>query len=142
MDNNFRSAVSHVLADSFVSLLVVLAVVISGNVKNCAFLDPLVGIIGSFVIISWAYTLVIDTSHTLLDMNPDLDMTRKLRARLEKDRSTTTLDLHVWRLGPGHLGAIVSVVTDVPRDVDYYRRKIRAFKAISHLTLEVRQKKE
>lgn len=133
---------SHVLADSIVSMLVVLALVIAGNVRNCEFLDPLVGIIGAFVIISWAYTLVCDTTHTLLDMNPDIDMTRKLRARLEKDGSTTLLDLHIWRLGPGHLGAIVSVLTAVPRNNEYFHRKIRAFKAISHLTIEIKQKKK
>jgi Co/Zn/Cd efflux system component len=121
-------------------MLVVVAVVIAGNVPNCLWLDPAVGILGSFVIISWAYTLLYDTSQTLLDMSPDIDMTHKLRARLEKIRGTTLLDLHVWRLGPGHLGAIVSVVTEVPRDTEYYRRKISAFKAISHLTVEIQQR--
>lgn len=47
-------------------------------------------------------------------------------------------DLHLWRLGPGHLGAIVSVATDTPREDAYYRNKLRQFTALSHLTLEIR----
>jgi len=138
-DNNFRAAVIHVVMDAIVSVLVIIAIALAGNVPGCLFLDPLVGIIGAFVILSWSYTLLVDTSHTLLDMNPDMKMTDKLRQKLERD-GTSVADLHVWRLGPGHLGTIVSVLTKVPgRSVEYYRRRLRGFKAIKHLTVEVRK---
>jgi hypothetical protein len=41
-------------------------------------------------------------------------------------------------LGPGHLGAIVSVVTLSQRGEEYYRAKIARFRSLSHLTIEVR----
>ena len=47
-------------------------------------------------------------------------------------------DLHLWRLGPGHLGAIVSVVTRSQRREDYYRGRMARFRSLSHLTIEVR----
>jgi hypothetical protein len=40
-------------------------------------------------------------------------------------------------LGPGHLGAIVSVVTAKPREADYYRSRLARFASLSHLTVEV-----
>src|SRR5208337_2838648 len=40
-------------------------------------------------------------------------------------------------LGPGHLGAIVSVVTAKPREADYYRNRLAHFTSLSHLTVEV-----
>ena len=46
-------------------------------------------------------------------------------------------DLHVWRLGPGHLGAIVSVATASGRDAKFYRERLAQFRALSHLTVEV-----
>jgi Co/Zn/Cd efflux system component len=46
-------------------------------------------------------------------------------------------DLHLWRLGPGHLGAIVTVATDKRRDPAYYRRRLERFHDLSHLTVEV-----
>ena len=47
-------------------------------------------------------------------------------------------DLHLWRLGPGHLGAVVSVVTnDVKRDQRFFHKRLRRFRSLSHLTIEV-----
>jgi Co/Zn/Cd efflux system component len=47
-------------------------------------------------------------------------------------------DLHLWRLGPGHLGAIVSITTREERGTDYYRSRLTRFRSLSHLTIEVR----
>ena len=99
-------------------------------------MDPLAGIVGSFVIASWAYGLVRDTGSILLDMNPDRLMADKLREAIE-DEGDRLADLHLWRLGPGHLGAIVSVVTTTQRGADYYRAKLVRFRSLSHLTIEV-----
>jgi Co/Zn/Cd efflux system component len=49
IDNNFRAALIHVLADAIVSVFVIVALVIVGNVKNTMFLDPLVAVIGFLV---------------------------------------------------------------------------------------------
>ena len=54
----------------------------------------------------------------------------------EGDRLT---DIHVWRLGPGHLGAIVSVETASQRGAEYYRARLARFETVSHLTIEVAQ---
>jgi Co/Zn/Cd efflux system component len=101
-------------------------------------MDPLAGIIGAFVIASWAFGLIRDTGAILLDMNPDRDMAETLRRTIE-DEGDTLADLHLWRLGPGHLGAILSVGTRTARDPDYYRARLQGFRALSHLTVEVRQ---
>ena len=70
-------------------------------------MDPLAGIIGACVIASWSYGLIRDTGAILLDMNPDRNMASKVRQAVEGDGDQLA-DLHLWRLGPGHLGAIVS----------------------------------
>jgi len=46
--------------------------------------------------------------------------------------------LHLWRLGPGHLGAILSVVTDQPRGADFYHARLGKLGRFSHVTVEVR----
>ena len=46
-------------------------------------------------------------------------------------------DLHLWRLGPGHLGAIVTVATREARTASYYRNRLAGFPSLSHLTIEV-----
>jgi len=69
-------------------------------------------------------------------MNPDRDMAPRLRETVEADGDQLA-DLHLWRLGPGHPGAIVSVVTAQAREADYYRGRLARFPSLSHLTVEV-----
>ncbi len=101
-------------------------------------MDPLAGIVGAFVIASWSFGLIRDTGAILLDMNPDRRMADNLRSAIESEGDQLA-DLHLWRLGPGHLGAILSVVTPTQRGEAYYRGKMARFRALSHLTIEVRQ---
>jgi cation diffusion facilitator family transporter len=137
-DNNMRAAVVHVIADAAVSVLVIVGLLLARSF-GWLWMDPLAGIIGAFVIASWSYGLVRDTGAILLDMNPDQAMANKLRQVIETEGDQLA-DLHLWRLGPGHLGAIVSVVTGQAREADYYRNRLAQFKSLSHLTVEVARK--
>ncbi|MGN6749983.1 MAG: CDF family Co(II)/Ni(II) efflux transporter DmeF, partial [Xanthobacteraceae bacterium] len=100
-DNNLRAAVVHVLADAAVSILVIVGLVI-GRFFGWTWMDPAVGLVGAVVIAAWAYTLIRDTGAILLDMTPDRAMAERMRATIETDGDRLT-DLHLWRLGPGHL---------------------------------------
>lgn len=137
-DNNMRAAIVHVMADAAVSVLVIVGLLLA-RAFGWLWMDPLAGIIGSIVIASWSYALIRDTAAILLDMNPDRRMAGNMREAIESE-GDRLVDLHLWRLGPGHLGAIVSVVTAKARDVDYYRARLAHFKSLSHLTVEVLHK--
>ena len=48
------------------------------------------------------------------------------------------VDLYVWRLGLGHCGAVISVVSQVAqRGPAFYHALLRRFKALSHITVEI-----
>jgi cation diffusion facilitator family transporter len=134
-DNNMRAAVVHVIADAAVSVLVIVGLSLA-RAFGWLWMDPLAGIVGACVIASWSYGLIRDTGAILLDMNPDKAMATRLREAVEAEGDTLA-DLHLWRLGPGHLGAILSVVTATARGADYYRARLARFKSLSHLTIEV-----
>jgi cation diffusion facilitator family transporter len=134
-DNNMRAAVIHVIADAAVSVLVIVGLLLA-RVFGWLWMDPLAGTVGACVIASWSFGLVRDTGAILLDMNPDRPMADNLRQTIEGDGDKIA-DLHLWRLGPGHLGAIVSVNTCQARGPDYYRAKLARFHSLSHLTIEV-----
>ena len=136
-DNNMRAAFVHVAADAGVSVLAICGLLL-GRFFGWVFMDPVMGLIGALVIANWAYGLMRDTGSVLLDMNPDKDMTEELRRAIESGGDRLA-DLHVWRLGPGHLGAIISVLTDAPRDAEFYRSRLSRFRALSHVTIEVRR---
>ena len=134
-DNNMRAAVIHVMADAAVSILVIAGLLLA-RAFGWLWMDPLAGIVGACVIASWSYGLVRDTGAILLDMNPDRGLTEHLRQTLEQDGDRLG-DLHVWRLGPGHLAAVISVATPHDRDHRYYRDRLAGMPSLSHVTIEV-----
>ncbi len=136
-DNNMRAALIHVVADAAVSVLVIVGLLLA-RLFGWLWMDPLAGMIGACVIASWSFGLIRDTGAILLDMNPDQRMTDKMRQAIEND-GDVLVDLHLWRLGPGHLGAIVAISTSQPRGLAYYRSKLARFRSLSHLTIEVEQ---
>ena len=137
-DNNMRAAVIHVIADAAVSVLVIVGLLLA-RAFDWLWMDPLAGIIGSVVIASWSYGLIRDTGAILLDKNPDRSMATNLRQAVESEGDELA-DLHLWRLGPGHMGAIISVITTQEREVDYYRARLARFRSLSHLTVEILHK--
>src|SRR5580692_3830400 len=113
-DNNMRAAVVHVMADAAVSVLVIVGLLLA-RTFGWLWMDPLAGFIGALVIASWSVALIRDTGVILLDRMPDPGMADKVRATIESEGDQVT-DLHLWRLGPGHLGAIVSIATSAQRE--------------------------
>jgi cation diffusion facilitator family transporter len=134
-DNNMRAAVVHVIADAAVSVLVIAGLLLA-RAFGWLWMDPLAGFIGALVIASWSIALIRDTGAILLDRTPDPGMAEKVRLAIENEGDRVT-DLHLWRLGPGHLGAIVSVATSNRREPSHYRQRLAGFADLSHVTVEV-----
>ncbi len=134
-DNNLRAAVLHVMADAAVSIFVIVGLLLARGF-GWLWMDPLAGLVGAGVIASWSAGLIRDTGAVLLDMNPDRQITEALRRAIERD-GDRLVDLHLWRLGPGHLGAILSIETDSERDTSDYREAAMGVGRFSHLTVEI-----
>jgi Co/Zn/Cd efflux system component len=135
-DHNIRSAYIHVIADAAVSVLAIIGLLLA-RAFGWVWMDPLAGVIGALVIANWSWGLMRDTGGILVDMNVDNRMSENVRHVIE-DNGDTVLDLHVWRLGPGHMSAIVSVATDeARRNPGFYRAALKRFKGLSHVTIEV-----
>ena len=134
-DHNLRAAFVHVLADAAVSVLVIVGLV-AGWLFGLIWLDPLIGLVATAVILSWSWTLIRSAGAILLDASPDPALARKMTTRLEQG-SDRVSDLHLWRLGPGHLGAVISIVSHDPRTPEQYKRRLSGLADLSHVTIEV-----
>lgn len=134
-DHNFRSAFVHVVGDAFVSLLAIVGL-LAARYLGWIWMDPFMGLVGAGVIAAWSYALVRDTTRVLVDMTPDAALEARIRERIERD-GDRVCDLHLWRLGPGHLGAIITVATLRARDAAFYKARLRRFNDLSHVTVEV-----
>jgi cation diffusion facilitator family transporter len=134
-DHNLRAAFVHVLADAAVSVLIIVGLV-AGRFFGWIWMDPLMGLVATAVILSWSWTLIRSAGAILLDVCPDPALARKVAVRLEQG-SDRVSDLHLWRLGPGHLAAVISIVTHDPRSPEQYKRRLSGLAGLSHVTIEV-----
>ncbi|MCG5076776.1 CDF family Co(II)/Ni(II) efflux transporter DmeF [Paraburkholderia tagetis] len=135
-DHNIRSAYVHVIADAAVSVLAIIGLLLA-RAFGWVWMDPLAGVIGALVIANWSWGLMRDTGAILLDMNADRRMADNVRDVVEKN-GDAVLDLHVWRVGPGHMSAVVSVATSKAlRNPGFYHAALKRFKELSHVTVEI-----
>jgi cation diffusion facilitator family transporter len=136
-DHNLRAAFWHVMADALTSVLAIVGL-LSAWAYGWTWADPVIGIVGALVIAHWSFGLMRDAGAVLLDAAPDRALSRDIRSRLESG-SDRLSDLHVWRVGPGHHAAIVSLVSDSPQPVETYKARLADLHRLSHVTVEVQQ---
>jgi len=136
-DNNMRAAYVHVLADAGTSLLAIVALA-CGYFFGLAFLDPLCGVVGAFVIASWSYGLIRDSAMVLLDADSNPKRSSAIKEMIEEEMGARVADLHLWRLGPGHEGLIVSLVSPDATSAEQIKAALRKhYPDLSHVTVEV-----
>ena len=135
-DHNIRSAYLHVLADALTSILAIAALGM-GKYLGLNWMDPIMGLVGSVVIARWSVGLLRDTGRILMDIDPDAQKSRRAREILEGEAGVKVVDLHVWRLGPGHYGAIVALKAQDPAPPEHYKNRLAAMPELSHVTVEV-----
>jgi cation diffusion facilitator family transporter len=134
-DHNLRAAFAHVATDALTSVLAI-AGLSAGRLFGWTFMDPVVGLVGAGVIVLWAWKLARDSGAILLDVVPDPALALAIRARLEADGDHVS-DLHLWRLGPGHMGVIAALVTQRPQPPAVYKERLHGIEGLSHITVEV-----
>jgi len=136
-DMNLRAAYVHVMADAAVSVLAIVGL-LAGRQLGWVWMDAVMGLIGAGVIVNWSWGLARAASSTLLDLRADEVLAREIRERLEEGDDRIA-DLHLWRVGPGHSAAVLSVVSDAPQPPDVYKAKLAGLPGLSHVTVEVVQ---
>jgi cation diffusion facilitator family transporter len=137
-DHNLRAAYLHVLADALTSVLALAALAL-GRFVGASWLDPAMGLVGAAVIARWSVLLARDTGRVLVDVAPEGSVAAAIRTAVEARGGERVSDLHLWRVGPGHVAAIVSVVSDRGSSAEEVRAAIAQVPGVAHLTVEVRR---
>ena len=134
-DHNLRAAYVHVLADALTSMLAI-AGLTAAWLLGWLWIDAVVALAGTLVILSWAAGLVRSAGAVLLDAVPDAMLAHLVRERIEVGGDRVS-DLHIWQVGPGHAALMVSVVADAPQPPAVYKQRLRGVPGLSHVTVEV-----
>ena len=138
-DNNLRAAFIHVASDVVVSVLVIIGL-FAARALGWLWLDPAVGLLGATMVAIWAANLMRSAAAILLDMSPDPTLAGKIAQRLERNGDRIS-DLHLWRVGPGHIAGIISLVCERPEEPAHYKRLLADVPGLSHLTIEIEQRR-
>jgi len=136
MDLNLKSAYIHVIADALTSILAI-AALLGAKFLHINWLDPAMGILGAFLILRWAYYLLKETAHILLDRQGDMALGSKIREIIEADNESKVSDLHVWQVSQGSYACIVSIVTASDKSYPHYRMLLEGIPQLAHITVEV-----
>ena len=136
-DHNHKSALIHVIADAFTSVLAIIAL-ISGKYFSWNWADPVMGVVGSLVILKWAYGLCKATVWELLDGNSKVIKEESIIDIFKDDPDVEITDLHIWRIAPSAHACEVMLYNNNPRGSEYYREKIQKKYQIEHLIIEER----
>ena len=132
-DNNFRSAYFHILADALTSVTAIVALGFAWRF-GWQWLDPLTGAVGALVILSWAWSLMRDTTVTLLD-HRESDLGERIKEILA-GKSARINDLHIWRVGPGAYAAIIALTSNPPATAESVREWLKPLN-LAHVTVEI-----
>ena len=129
-DQNLRAAYLHVLADALTSVLAIIGL-IAGWFYGWIWMDAVAGVLGSIVIARWSIGLLKSSGGVLLDVVPSPSTEAAIRSAIETG-GDRVVDLHLWRVGPGHMAAVVSVASREPQPTESYR-----VSGLSHVNVEV-----
>ncbi len=133
---NLRAAYLHVLADALTSVMAIAALV-GGKYMGWAWMDPVMGIVGSVLVANWSRSLILETGGILLDREGDDVIVKAVHEAIERDGDTRISDLHVWRVGAGKYACILAIVAKSPKTSKEYKTQLRTVHGLVHLTVEI-----
>lgn len=136
-DLNLRSAYLHVIADAATSVMAI-AALLGGMLLGFAWLDSVMGLVGSVMVAMWALGLLRDSSRVLLDAEMDAPVVQEVRDAIAQGPQPVTItDLHVWRVGKNHHACIIAVEGAATVTPDYIRRLLSVHEELTHVSVEV-----
>lgn len=135
-DHNLKAAYLHVLTDAMTSILAI-AALLGAKYFQLDWMDPVMGVVGSFLVIRWSMGLIGGASKVLLDHQIPLEVQKQITSALESHRDTRVSDMHIWSIGPGIYSSEISIVTSYPDPPDVYKSLIPAETGVVHATIEI-----
>jgi cation diffusion facilitator family transporter len=135
-DLNISAAHLHLSADAAVGVLAI-AGLGAGRALGWTWADPATGLLGAGLVAQFAISLLRRGAAALLDMTPSPALAAEIRERLQA-QGERVIDLHLWRLGPGHFAAVAVVAAAAGRTTEALRARLRDLPGLSHVTVELR----
>ena len=136
-DINLKAAYIHVLTDALTSILAIIALV-AGMLWGINWLDPFMGIVASILISIWTVSIIKQSGTILLDANMKdpvvqevIDVINSLNQKVRIE------DLHIFRVGKGKYGCIVSLSSEEFIDIGYIKKELSIHEELVYISVEI-----
>lgn len=109
-DLNLKAAYIHVITDAITSLLAIIAL-IAGLLFDWNWMDPLMGIVGSILVLLWSRSLIKQTTSILIDSGAQDETSETLRGKIKHlvTDISDIQDLRIWRTSDSHYACIIKI---------------------------------
>lgn len=138
-DHNLRAAYIHVLADALTSVTAISAL-LAAKYFGWIWMDPIMGIVGSILVSSWAVRLLRDSGKVLLDRQAPKDVMDAIVAAIEAEPESKVADLHVWSIGPGLFACELWITTAGDHPPQHFKQLLPQNLNIVHTTVEIHRR--
>ncbi|MDA9194677.1 CDF family Co(II)/Ni(II) efflux transporter DmeF [Burkholderiales bacterium] len=117
-DLNLKAAYIHVITDAITSLLAIIAL-IAGLLFDWNWMDPLMGIVGSILVLLWSRSLIKQTTSILIDSGAQDETSETLREKIKHlvTDISDIQDLRIWRTSNSHYTCIIKIQGNVDTNV-------------------------
>ena len=135
-DLNLHAAYIHVLTDAATSVLAIVAL-FAGKWWGAGWMDPVMGIVGSVLVASWAISLLRKSGRVLLDAHMTDPVAEEIREAVEQSPVPASLaDMHLWRVGKGKYAVLLSVLSADPAAAEAVRKALAVHEELVHVNVE------
>ena len=135
---NLRAAYLHVVADAATSVLAIVAL-LGGRYYGAAWLDPVMGLVGTVLVGRWAWGMLRGTGRALLDAEMDAPVVAEIREVVAGLTGPPKIhDLHVWRVGSGKYACVLCLESaSAELTADAVRAGLAVHNELIHVTVEI-----
>lgn len=140
-DLNLKAAYIHVITDAITSLLAIIAL-IAGLLFDWNWMDPLMGIVGSILVLLWSRSLIKQTTSILIDSGAQDETSETLREKIKHlvTDISDIQDLRIWRTSNSHYACIIKIQGNADTNVRDHITLALSKLPISYAAIDIDEK--
>lgn len=140
-DLNLKAAYIHVITDAITSLLAIIAL-IAGLLFDWNWMDPLMGIVGSILVLLWSRSLIKQTTSILIDSGAQDETSETLRGKIKHlvTDISDIQDLRIWRTSNSHYACIIKIQGNADTNVRDHITSALSKLPISYAAIDIDEK--
>ena len=140
-DLNLKAAYIHVFTDAITSLLAIIAL-IAGLLFDWNWMDPLMGIVGSILVLLWSRSLIKQTTSILIDSGAQDETSETLRGKIKHlvTDISDIQDLRIWRTSNSHYACIIKIQGNADTNVRDHITSALSKLPISYAAIDIDEK--